>query len=244
MTMNTIKKIALAGTLALAGLAAIAPAAQATFHEVRIRAVFKGPMDASFVMLQMTAPGQTATAGKSIDIYGATGNLIDNSFVLPVVANVDTQRYILMGDTATAGSPDLVAPLLYDILNPLTGGAVCFENIDCMSFGAFTGNAMLPSSAGTPVGSLSSSQVNARKISANCATALDSADDTNDSLGDFVNTIGFPPRNNSVTPAETVCPPPATPIATTTATTPTTKKCKKGRKLKRGKCVKKKRKKK
>ncbi len=58
-----------------------------------------------------------------------------------------------------------------------------------------------------------------RTISRGCATALDAADDTNNSAADFTVGTGNP-RNNAATPTETPCP-------TTTSTTPTKKKCKK-----------------
>ncbi len=242
------RKTLLAAALGLVALFAVAPAAQASFHDIRIRAVFKGPMDASFVMLQMTSPGQGVTNGQRIVIYGATGNLVDNSTVLPDTIGED-QRTILIGDTVTAGNPDVTKATLYDLLNGLAAGAVCYESFDCFSWGGagFTGDAMLPTTAGTPASGLSTNQVLVRNISANCPTALDNADDTNNSAADFAFTIGFPPRNNAQPPLDTPCPPP-TPAPTLISTPPLTvapavKKCKKGRKLKKGKCVRKKKKK-
>jgi hypothetical protein len=45
-----------------------------------------------------------------------------------------------------------------------------------------------------------------RSITRGCGTALDPADDTDNSAADFtVGTVN--PRGNSVTPTETVCPP-------------------------------------
>ncbi|MGZ5332543.1 MAG: hypothetical protein ACXWD7_01390, partial [Solirubrobacterales bacterium] len=134
--------------------------------------------------------------------------------------------------TMAGGPPDFTDGLMYQTLNAdAAGGAVCYENSDCFSWGGagFTGDAMLPSTAGTPASGLSNSQVLARNITPNCATLLEDADDTNSSAADFNFVIGFPLRNNSVAPTETACPLPMTPVAVT-ATTTRKKKCKKKKK--------------
>jgi hypothetical protein len=86
--------------------------------------------------------------------------------------------------------------------------------------------------AGTPIaGGLSGSMVSVRSISANCPTALDAADDTDNSSADFGFAVGYVPRNNSLSPTETLCsssgPPPMTPGAQTPNTPKKKKKCKK-----------------
>jgi hypothetical protein len=217
----------LAGTL-LVSLVAVASAA-ATFHEMRIRALFKGPADVSFVELQMIAPGQNLTAGKTISFFDHTGALVHSSPVFTNVAQGDNQRTILIGDTGAAGSPDFPDPLMYQTLNADTSGAVCYENIDCVAYGSgFTPGALnlLPSPAGNPVSGLSTNQVIVRSITRGCPTALDTADDTNDSATDFGFVVGFPLRNNSVAPTETLCPT----TSTGPGPTPTAKKCKKHKK--------------
>ena len=56
---------------------------------------------------------------------------------------------------ATPGSPDYVDPVLGDFLSTISaGGAVCWENIDCVSWGSFTGAASLPSPPGTPAAAI------------------------------------------------------------------------------------------
>jgi hypothetical protein len=126
--------------------------------------------------------------------------------------------------------------------NLTNAGAICFEAIpvDCVSWGgaSFIGANNLPDDT-TPSGSTMPTGLLAlrRNITANCATALDAADDTNNANADFA-LLGASPTPNSATPVESLC------AASNPPVTKKKKKCKKGRKLKKGKCVKKKRKKK
>src|SRR5262249_58679441 len=110
--------------------------------------------------------------------------------------------------------------------------------------------AKLPSPVSSPIG-LNAVQPAVRNITANCPTALDAADDTDNINADFTYTLGFVPRRNTVTPTQVVCPTP--PGAT--STTPTTQKCSaskssaeasknKKKKKKKSGCYKKKKKKK
>src|SRR5262249_62234299 len=150
-----------------------------------------------------------------------TGALVHTSPPLSNVANGANQSTILIGDTSTPGNPDLTwGTLRSSITSDVSGGAFCYENIDCVAWGGgWTPSALaqLPSPETGPLSGLAPNQVAIRGISRGCATALDDADDTNNSASDF--SFGFfTPRNNSVTPTETVCPPaPTTPV----------KKCKK-----------------
>lgn len=236
---------AILGLAALATLGMAGPAS-ATYHEMKIRAFFKGPADASFIELQMYEAGQNHTAGKKVNFYDHTGALVHSSppAGMTDVVGGDNQRTILIGDTAAGGSPDFTDPLLYQTFNSDTSGVVCYENIDCVAYGSgFNPGvlASLPSPVGTPLSGLSTNQVIARGIGRGCPTALDPADDTNDNASDFSFVVGFPLRNNSVMPTETVCPP--TPSSTATTTTKRCNKKKKHRSAevaKKKKCKKKK----
>jgi hypothetical protein len=218
-------------TVGLATLA-FAGSASASFHLMKIRAIFKGPVDASFVELQMTAGGQNFTSGHTISFYDDTGALVHSSPVFTNVAQGDSQRTILIGDISADGSPDFEDPQMYETFNADTSGAVCWENIDCVAYGAGwepAALALLPSPAGTPVSGLSTTQVIARNIDRGCTTALDDADDSNDSAADFGFVVGFPLRNNSVAPTETLCTPPPT-VNPPATPAPKKKKCKKKKK--------------
>jgi hypothetical protein len=225
MGRGTRTSLALLGA-AVAVLCVGTSSASATFHEMRIRAIFEGPSGGGTVELQMLADGQNFTSGQTLDIYNNVNNL-KSSFVLPGVANGINQRTILISDNA-ALSPDVnTGGGLHTALqtNP---GALCYSGIDCVSWGAFTNNAVLPSPAGTPLSGLSTSQVVSRTIARGCPTALDTADDTDNSAADFSFGIGFPFRNNSAAATETLCPTTGNPNSPTNPAGNTRKrKCKK-----------------
>ena len=84
------------------------------------------------------------------------------------------------------------------------GGAACFDDIDCVSWGAFTGAALLPSPPGNPAPAIPDGSSLTRTIAPGCATLLEAGDDTNNSVTDF--TLGAPsPRANAAAPTETEC---------------------------------------
>jgi hypothetical protein len=209
---------------ALIAACCFAGSASATFHEMRIRAIFEGPSaHTGFIQLQMLAAGQNFTSGHVINYYDHTGALVHTSPPLPNVPNGANQSTILIGDTSTPGTPDLIwGTFRSNLVSDPSGGALCYENIDCVAWGSWApvDLAKLASPEAAPLGGLSTTMVAIRGIGRGCPTALDPADDTNASASDF--TFGFfTPRNNSVTPTETVCPPAPSPSTTTT------KKCKK-----------------
>jgi hypothetical protein len=209
-----IARVALAASLALAGLAFSAAPAQAIFHLMKIREVYPGTSGAThndaFIELQMFAAGQNFVAGHEVTTYGPAGGT-PHSYPIPGnVPNGESQRTILIGGSAVGDSDaDFQDVGLGPAISP-SGGAVCFpdaEPPDCVSWGNFTGNASLPPpGAGTPVapaGIPDGSSIE-RSIAPNCPTLLENADDTNDSLTDFG--IAAPtPRNNATAPTETPC---------------------------------------
>jgi hypothetical protein len=202
--------------------------ASASYHLVKIRSIFRGPAPSgAFIELQMYADGQNLVGGHQIRVYNAAGTLF-SGFTLPSnVANGQNQRRILLGDSAAPGSPDFtIAGLGTSLTNGAAAGAACWDTVDCVSWGTFSGEANLPSAAGTPIaGGLSGTMVSVRSITRGCPTALDEADDTNDSSADFGLAVGYPMQNNSVTPTETLCASPTPPATTPTPTKK--KKCKK-----------------
>jgi hypothetical protein len=153
----------------------------------------------------MYSPGQNFVSGHSVSFYTATGTLLTKLDITASVPNGDNQRTILIGDTLAAGTPDISYPQLSDAVQTYgPGGAACWDTLDCVSWGSFTGNASLPSSAGTPAVAITDGQALERSIAAGCATLFESSDDTNNSAGDFA--LAAPsPRNNTVEPTETAC---------------------------------------
>jgi hypothetical protein len=190
-------RVAIASALVLAGVVLAAPSANAAFHLMKIREVHTGP-PGDYVELQMFASGQNFVAGHQIQTYDSTGTPMGLPFTFPGnAANGQNQRTILVGEAAVG--PDFIASL--DVPAGI-GGAVCFEAIDCVSFGAFSGGT--PSPAGAPAAPLADGESLERSIAPNCATLLESADDTNNSLADF--SLATPsPRSNATPPTETAC---------------------------------------
>jgi hypothetical protein len=198
----------LAATLAAAGLGLLAAApAQASFHLMDIREVATNPAgpNTSYIELQMYAPGQNLVNGHKVTFYTATGTLLASFTLDKNVTGADSQDTILIGDTATAGTPDFTYEQLGDAVQTFgPGGAACWDTIDCVSWGAFSGAGALPSPVGTPAAAITDGSALVRSIAPGCATLLEARDATDTSSTDFA--LGTPsPRNNSVTPTEKEC---------------------------------------
>jgi hypothetical protein len=201
-----IARVALAASLALMGLAFSAAPAQAVFHLMKIREVYASAANpgSEFVELQMYAAGQNFVQGHAVHFYSASTNSPTATFDANV-PNGQTQSTILIAsvqaETEFGVQADKEITLMPSDFDP-TGGAVCFENIDCVSWGSFSGSPMSPT--GTPAPAIPEGSSLERSIAPNCPTLLENADDTNDSLTDFG--IATPtPRNNATAPTETPC---------------------------------------
>ena len=204
-----------AAVLGVTGAAMLASAgsAGATFHDIQIRSIFRGPVDGTgFVELQMFSDGQNFVGGHTLRLYSPNGTT-NTPFTIPInVANGGSQRMILIRDAATLQPADFTFAGFGATLQGLAGGgALCWDTVDCVSWGTFSGPGLLPSLTGTPInGGLSTNQVHVRDITRGCTTALDIGDDTNNSATDFGFAVGYQTRTNASTPTEVICPPPAT----------------------------------
>jgi hypothetical protein len=235
--------------IALLGLAGVASSASATFHLIKVREVFPGNLaqpDSDYVELQSYSPFQNQVQFGQLQVYDAAGSPASPPFTPagPLPAN-ENQRTVLIADSAFGTVfPGIASDSTDSSLNlSPAAGAVCWpvnsSPIDCVSWGAFTGNSGLPSSAGSPIGAVADGKAITRSISPGCPTLLEDSDDTNNSAADF--TEGNPaPRPNTAPVSEMAC-------AGAGATTPAGKKCKKHKKkppsaysAKKHKCKKKK----
>ncbi len=199
----------MACAVVLVGLLALPAGAHANHHLMVISEVHPGTgalADDAFIELQMYSAGQNVVSGQHISYYDSSGANTPFSMFIANPPNAQNQRTILVGDTAVA-SPDLLDTNLDDDLRG-SGGAACFEStvfpspIDCVAWGAFTNTATLP--VGNPAPAIPSGQSLTRSIAPGCATLLEQADDTDDSLADFALTAPSP-RPNSVAPTEEAC---------------------------------------
>jgi hypothetical protein len=202
-------RLTLAGLAALTTLGLVAPGASASFHLMSIREIATDPAGAnsSYIELQMYSAGQNFVNTHKVNFYTASGGVLASFTLNKDVANGDNQRTILIGDTATAGTPDFVYDQLGDALLTFgPGGAACWDTLDCVSWGTFnnTSGTPLPSPTGPNAPAIPLGSSLERSIAPGCATLLEAGDDTNNSATDFA--VATPsPRNNSVTPTETAC---------------------------------------
>lgn len=211
------------GTLFVAMLLA-APAAQASFHLIKVREVYPGANDDSYVELQMYSSGQEFVEGHSMTLYDSAGALSHTStFPTPSgVSNGANQATILIGDTNTQTTFG-VAPDLVDAgLNvSAAGGAACWNAggipADCVAWGSFSGGSAFESATVTSVGAsvsaggISSGKAIRRKITPGCSTLLEEGDDTNNSATDFEE-VTPAPRDNASPITEMACTAPAATI--------------------------------
>jgi hypothetical protein len=223
----------------LIALLAFSASAGASYHDMRIRAVFKAGngSNQAFVQLQMLSAGQNLVNGAKIKLFNADATISSSYTIGSNVGNSESQRMVLVGAASVLPTPDSTQNFQSDFDAFAPAGAVCYigvlnEPIDCFSWGTFTGEALLPSPAGTPqTGALSSTAVRVRNITSGCATALDAPDDTNSSSADFSYVMGYSIRNNASPITETLCPPPVIPAIVPSAGTPgkktRTRRCKK-----------------
>ena len=193
--------------LATALLALLPAPASATFHEISVREVYPGSIanqNAEYVELQMWNSGQELVGGHVLHVYGPTGTQADT--LLPNdVSNGVNQATILIATPEATTQFGVEADFALSSAGQLdpSGGAVCWESLDCVSWGAF-GGGPLPSPAGSPAPAIPDEMALRRTIALGCATLLQASDDRNDSAQDF--SAVFPsPRPNSVAPTEHAC---------------------------------------
>jgi hypothetical protein len=195
----------------------VAASAQASYHQNLIREVHEGNgiSTGDYVELQAYAAGENLVAGKHIVSYDGGGAVLTNYIIPSNVSNAANQATILISSDASTPGTDFFASTDLNVDN--TGGTVCYTDgsiavkIDCVAFdGNGPGSVTVPAGAafGAPFalpGPNLNNQTLIRTISRGCATALDTADDTN-SAADFTLGAGSP-RGNAATPTETLCPP-------------------------------------
>jgi hypothetical protein len=205
-------------TTALVAALAAAPAAQATFHLIKVREVYPGSAGDSYVELQMYAGGQTFLTNHAMTVYDASGALVHSSKFTSGASSGLNQATVLVGDSEVQAkfgvAPDLVDP---ELTIPAAGGAACWNAgglpADCVAWGNFSGGSALQATTGTTVGSpaspggITAGEAIRRSIAPGCATLLEESDDTNDSATDFAE-VAPAPRDNASPITETTCPGP------------------------------------
>jgi len=181
----------------------------ASFHLIKIREVFPGTAgdpNAQYVMLQLYSAGQNLVAGKVVTAYDVAGTLV-GTFTFPSdVANGANQAYILLATGEAQTLFTISADLLItpDLIG--SGGRVCWEDLDCVSWGPFAGSSLTPSPSGTPIGGsegLQAGHAFRRDISHGNTSTLQAGDDSDDSFADFDCVATAEPINNAGVSAAT-----------------------------------------
>lgn len=196
-------------TAALMMLALWAPNAMATFHLMQVREVYPGSVanpDSEYVELQMYASGQEFVAGHIVRAYSATGAVTGEDVFSADVAHGANQSTILIATPQAEAQFGVEADGAMSSPGQLDpgGGAVCWEAIDCVSWGTFSGSLFSPAGSPAVPSGIPDGMALRRTIAPGCATLLEAADDRDNSALDFQ--VVFPgPRPNSVAPTEHPC---------------------------------------
>lgn len=184
----------------------VAPAS-ATFHLMMVREVYPGSVaspEAQYVELQMWQSGQNLVGGHVLRSYDAGGKATAvNTFPADVPNSANQSTLLLATPQAEAQFGVVGDAPLAPALSP-SGGAVCWEAIDCVSWGSFSGEASSPAGTAAVAAGIPDGMALRRSIARGCPTLLDFEDDHDNSAADFE--VVFPrPRPNSVPPTETAC---------------------------------------
>ncbi len=206
--MRAGSRLALALTLATAVSGFAAQAASATFHEIVVRELYPGTVaspESEYVELQMYASGQQFVAGHAVSFYNPAGGQVGSAKFGADVASGANQATILVATPAAEAEFGVAADLSMPpaVLDP-SGGAVCWEAYDCVSWGGFAGSVKPSPGAPAAPGGIPDGQALRRTIAPGCASLLEAADDHGNSAADLE--AVFPaPRPNSVAPTERPC---------------------------------------
>lgn len=209
-----------AALLACVALMAQAPLAQATFHEVLISELYPGSAaapESSFLELQMYEKEQNLVGGHTVTLYKADGGVIGTfGFANDLPGKGVDQQTMLVGDSGVAEAFGVTPDLVDAGFNiPAAGGAACWDGLDCVSWGSFSGQTA-PSS-GVPVdqGGIPEGKAIERRITAgSCSNRLEPGDDTDDSDSDFFDATPSPVSYATVPATPTCTPPLPTPTVT------------------------------
>jgi len=200
-----------AAALVLAGLLCLLAAqpASATFHLIQVREVYPGSAAAplaEYVELQMYDSGQEFVGGHVLRTYDKGGDLIEANVLGSDVANGANQRTVFVATPEAESQLGVQADAALAPSGQLDpdGGAVCWESLDCVSWGSFAGSTPSPSGSPADPGGIPDGMALRRSIAPRCPTLLEEADDSGNSAVDFAD--AFPsPRPNSATPSERAC---------------------------------------
>jgi cysteine-rich repeat protein len=197
--------------LAAVAVLSIASPAWAAYHLMKITEVFpgtNGAPNAQYIELQMYTGGQNIVGGHTVTVYIAQGTAIQTFTFAGNVGNGASQATILIATAQAATLFGVTADLTMAPVIPLAGGKVCFETIDCVAWGNYTG---APAGVGVParqkLGLVVGRAIARRLDISGGATILDGTDDSDQSASDFATALPTPRTNAGVngTPPGSTC---------------------------------------
>lgn len=145
-----------------------------------------------YVILQMFSAGQSFVSGHSVQVFNAAGTSVGTYTFPGSVGNGANQAKILIGTAAAAAEFGIAVDLLMPTASiSASGGKVCFDAIDCVTWGNYAG----PGPVGTPAvpAGIPTGKALVRDLGDG---VLQSTDDTEDSASDF-DALRPAPRNNA-----------------------------------------------
>ncbi len=135
--------LVLGALIAVALLAVHGSRTEASFHLMRIDEVLAGAHgdpDVQFVELKMNSTGQRFVAGRKVEFYDSTGTPT-GTFTFPIIVSNGANNSSILVGTSQFAQVSTVAPdfiMASNVMAP--SGRVCFETIDCVAYGDFTGD--------------------------------------------------------------------------------------------------------
>jgi cysteine-rich repeat protein len=202
-----MRRTRLAGVVvALFVLLAAAPA-WAAFHLMKVVEVFPGTPaspNAQYIVIQMYAGGQNFVSGHAVRVYNAANVEIGTFTFVADVATGTNQAKILIATTQAEAFFGITPNLTMASILPVAGGKVCFDALDCVTWGSYSGSdggtpfngTAVPVAAQPNRGLVLGKAIKRRLDISGSPTNLDNADDTGVSSNDFV--FATPaPRNNA-----------------------------------------------
>jgi hypothetical protein len=213
-------RVALLACLSCFAVALFASSAQATFHLIYISQVYPGSVahpNSSYVELEMYAPEQNFVVNHSVTLLDADGDLI-GTFTFPsdLPGESVIEQTALIGDEGVEAAFGVKPDLIDSGFNvPAAGGAACWDTLDCVSWGDFSGSTT-PSSGvpADPPGIPDGLALKRFTSGGNCGNRLDGLDDSDDSEEDFGDAAPAPQSYATVPPDSGCAPPLPTPVST------------------------------
>lgn len=186
---------------------AVATPALASFHLVKVRSVFPGTAaspNAQYVVLQSYAAAQNFFGSHKVHVYDAAGVEVAGSpFTFAgTLPNGPDQMTALISTAEAATLFGITADLTMTAVLPLTGGKVCWDALDCVAWGSYSGSMTgVGTPFNAPVGLVRGQAMTRRLDICMGATTLEACDDTGDSANDFAFAAPAPKNNAGTTGA-------------------------------------------